>query len=133
ATRRTHRHGQRQNECRCVISGDGAGLVPPVTDVRADPNVPLAPTEQQVSSTSTRAMRAYIFATVVAAVAICAVLSQWRHQQTPSPWIVAVLLITGFVAARFPLHLTEKTKLFVDTSVFTAAAIVLSPVWAAGV
>src|SRR5689334_13023870 len=47
---------------------------------------------------------------------------------TRGQWVFAVLLSVAIaVAQQFPVHLTSKTKVYVDTALITAAALALPP------
>src|SRR5688572_27206217 len=75
-----------------------------------------------------RAVRGFVLRTAAAAAALFAVAAAAGPPALPGPAAEAVPLAVAFVAAavlagRFPLHLTERTKLYVDTAVLTAAAL----------
>jgi hypothetical protein len=47
-----------------------------------------------------------------------------------SSLLAVALLVAAIVAQRFPVHLSEKTKVYVDAALFTAAALLLPPLLA---
>jgi hypothetical protein len=74
-----------------------------------------------------RAVRISVAATALGAILLSATLIATTDWAKVSLWMVAFLLAAGLAANWFPLHLADKTKVFVDTAVFTAAVLVLPP------
>jgi HD-GYP domain-containing protein (c-di-GMP phosphodiesterase class II) len=78
------------------------------------------------------AVRWYIgLYSVVTAALLLLVLTSSDWSATRGQWIFAALLVVAIaVAQQFPVHLTSKTKVYVDTALITAAALALPPVLA---
>ena len=49
------------------------------------------------------------------------------------PWLASLFVAAAVVVARFPVHLTYKTKVYADGAVLTAAAMLLDVPWAIAV
>src|SRR5215218_2115224 len=80
-----------------------------------------------------RSVRWYVWAYAAATTLLCLMLTAWANEEpTSRQWLFAVLLGGAIgVAQRFPVHLSLKTKVYVDTAFITAAALMLPPPLAA--
>jgi HD-GYP domain-containing protein (c-di-GMP phosphodiesterase class II) len=76
-----------------------------------------------------RSVRCYIWALAAATTLLGLVLTAWGSAgPTSTQWVFAVLLGGAIgVAQEFPVHVSLKTKVFVDTAFITAAALMLPP------
>lgn len=72
----------------------------------------------------------FVLATTAGAILVTLILFAVRDRAGESLWLALACFAAGFAANWFPLHLGPKTKVYVDTAIFTAAALTLSP-WAA--
>ena len=75
------------------------------------------------------AVRRYIGLYTTATVVVFLILvARDRGSLTPEQWVFAAFLgVAIAVAQQFPIHLTSKTKVYVDTALTVAAALLLPP------
>jgi HD-GYP domain-containing protein (c-di-GMP phosphodiesterase class II) len=76
-----------------------------------------------------RSVRLYVWALAAATTLLGLVLTvRGNAEPTGTQWVFAVLLGGAIgVALQFPVHLSIKTKIYVDTAFITAAALMLPP------
>jgi HD-GYP domain-containing protein (c-di-GMP phosphodiesterase class II) len=74
-------------------------------------------------------VRWYVWALAAATTLLCLVLTaRGNAEPTSTQWVFAVLLGGAIgVAQQFPVHLSIKTKVYVDAAFITAAALMLPP------
>jgi hypothetical protein len=76
-----------------------------------------------------QSVRLYVWALAAATTLLCLVFTALSNAEpTTTQWVFAVLLGGAIGAAQqFPVHLSIKTKVYVDTAFITAAALMLPP------
>lgn len=106
-----------------MIDADGTRAV------RVEPGSPESPTMDDELSIG---LKRFILSVVVAASVLFVATAVFAARLVPTNPARALVLATLFVAGavvagRFPLHLTHKTKVSVDTAAYMAAALVFEP------
>jgi len=76
-----------------------------------------------------QSVRRYVWALAATTTLLGLILTVWGNAEpTSSQWVFAMLLGCAIgVAQQFPVHLSIKTKVYVDTAFITAAALMLPP------
>src|SRR5688572_27049519 len=77
------------------------------------------------------AVRVRVYAILVAAAAgivfVGAMAADPDASSQATPLLTALLLVAAAIAQRFPVHLSDKTKVYVDAAIFVAVVLLLPP------